>query len=1047
MNDERKSESRNDACAESSCDCRRGIPRRTFIKVSGLGAAAAWIAGPPLLLPGARAQETGKDGEPLIPPEKNLDPEWVRTLFERGTKETFRGKELETIGMPCGGIGAGQLYLCGDGTLGCWMIFNNARSRWIPGTHSTYGRVVPEKPVDQGFAVVEEAGDGPPSLRPLSAEGFPEIEFTGEYPIGTVRYRDPQSPIEATLEAFSPFIPSNAPDSGLPATLFFITLKNVSDRSVSAGTTGWLENAVCRESGPRFGGKRRTRILGDDGYRMILHEAIPPPETGEERPDIVFADFGGADYGDWKAEGEAFGDGPVAGTLPGQNPVSGYLGKRLVNSYRGGDGPRGTLTSPPFVIGRSYINFLIGGGSHRGRTCMNLVVDGEVVRSATGRDSEELWWQSWSVRELEGREARIVVVDRESGPWGHILVDRIEFSDVSKTDGIRSLREAPDFGTMVLACAGPGGVEDEIAGRLPGTVRAVAAPDETWGITEKRRGVLRTRPAELAPGESATFVWVLAWHFPNGRGGHVYAERFPTAADAGRTVLEQRDRLAGDTRLWRDTWYDSTLPYWLLDRLHSTASCLATGTALWWRNGRFWANEGVECCPGTCTHVWNYAQTHARLFPELARSVREMQDFCPRGEGGGFHPDSGLVGFRSNDAYAADGQCGTILKAYREHLMSADDGFLRRNWPKIRKAMEFSIQQDGNADGLIEKSQHNTYDINYMGPNTFVGSLYLAALRASEEMAREVGDHDFAAVARAIYERGRHRSIERLWNGEYFIQDVDLKKHPKHQYGPGCLSDQMFGQGWAHQVGLGYLYPAGMVRSALRAVWKYNWAPDVGPYNAVHKPFRWFISPGQAGLLTCTWPKSEYLPEGTVYKNEVWTGIEYQVAGHMIREGMVKEGLAICRAIHERYHPSLLNPYNEVECGDHYARALASWGVFLALEGFEYHGPRGHIGFAPRISPGNFRAAFTSAEGWGSFSQKRTGNVQEETLEVRWGRLRLESLSFEWPEDRPAPRSAQVDGSGGRIGAETTVKGTRVELRLERPVVLETGERLEVRLA
>ena len=214
--------------------------------------------------------------------------------------------------------------------------------------------------------------------------------------------------------------------------------------------------------------------------------------------------------------------------------------------------------------------------------------------------------------------------------------------------------------------------------------------------------------------------------------------------------------------------------------------------------------------------------------------------------------------------------------------------------------------------------------------------------------------------------------MERLWNGEYFIQLVDLQKHPKDQYDKGCLSDQLFGQGWAHQLALGYLYPPEKVKQALHSIWKYNWAPDVGPYNEAHPPERWFALPGEAGLFTCTWPKSPYLKEGVRYREEVWTGIEYQVAGHMVWEGMVTEALAICRGVHERYHPAKHNPFNEIECGDHYARAMASWGVFTALAGFEYHGPKGHIGFAPHITPENFRAAFTAAEGWGSFAQTRT---------------------------------------------------------------------------
>src|SRR5207302_4071006 len=216
---------------------------------------------------------------------------------------------------------------------------------------------------------------------------------------------------------------------------------------------------------------------------------------------------------------------------------------------------------------------------------------------------------------------------------------------------------------------------------------------------------------------------------------------------------------------WHETYHDSTLPHWLLDRIGATFATLATGTCQWWKNGRFWAWEGVGCCAGTCTHVWNDAHAMARLFPELERSAREMQDL-----GEGFHA-TGLVGFRgaSDQTYAADGQCGTILKCYREHLMSADDGFLRRNWVKIKLTIKFMLAQDRDDDGLLEGSQPNTYDIAFEGPNTFVGALYLAALRAGEEMAREMGETEFAARLRGVFESGQKLSIEKLWNGEYFI--------------------------------------------------------------------------------------------------------------------------------------------------------------------------------------------------------------------------------------------------------------------------------------
>jgi sucrose-6-phosphate hydrolase SacC (GH32 family) len=151
-------------------------------------------------------------------------------------------------------------------------------------------------------------------------------------------------------------------------------------------------------------------------------------------PDILIADFEGTNYGGWTATGTAFGPGPARGTLPNQMRVSGFQGKGLVNSFYGGDRSTGTLTSPPFKIERPYLKFLIGGGGFAGETCMNLLVDGKNVRTATGPNtrpggSEELDWQSWEVREFLGRTGILEIVDRATGGWGHINVDHILLSD------------------------------------------------------------------------------------------------------------------------------------------------------------------------------------------------------------------------------------------------------------------------------------------------------------------------------------------------------------------------------------------------------------------------------------------------------------------------------------------------------------------------------------------------------------------------------------------------------------------------------------------
>jgi non-lysosomal glucosylceramidase len=163
----------------------------------------------------------------------------------------------------------------------------------------------------------------------------------------------------------------------------------------------------------------------------------------------------------------------------------------------------------------------------------------------------------------------------------------------------------------------------------------------------------------------------------------------------------------------------------------------------------------------------------------------------------------------------------------------------------------------------------------------------------------------------------------------------------------------------------------------------------------------------------------------------------------MVWEGLLNDAIAICYGIQKRYDPAKHNPYNEVECGDHYARAMASWGVYTALSGYEYHGPKGHLGFAPKITPEKFTAAFTAAEGWGTLTQKRDDKVQRERIAVNWGRLRVETLAFEIPDDFDVDRvTASLDHVV--IRSSYTLKGRRVEIKLVRPQVAEQGHTLEV---
>ncbi len=1056
---------KSSSCNANPCGCESSLTRRDFIRWTSLAAVGATVARWPAIAGPFNAAEFEK----LIPADKKLDPAWVKSLFERGEPTVYRGAELEKIGMPIGGICAGQLYLGGDGRLWHWDIFNLPPAANFSDTNGpNYARPPkPASPIEQGFAL-KVMSEGETQTRTLDSRGYDpqHITFRGQYPMAFVDYRDPALPVAVSLEAFSPFIPLNVADSSLPATVMRFTVKNTSNSPVTMELAGWIENAVCLGSGRTGLGQRRNRLLRESGLTMVhsTAEALPADQRPSPRPEIVFETFENG-YGAWTVDGEAFGTAPAKGTLAGQQTVSGFLGKGLVNTFLNGDPPKGRLTSPPFKIERKFIAFLIGGGAHAGRTCLNLLLDGRVVRTATGRTEERLDWQEWDVSEFADRTARLEIVDQASEGWGHINVDQIVFTD--EPPATRTPLDAQeDFGSLGLALMGDGAnafARSQLAGEPAEAVFADATATSAEAVLPFGRKLIGAvgRKLTLAPGAQGEATFVMAWFFPGLRRRSLgplqdiaklrraYASRFQSAADVARYLARDFERLAGQTRRWHQTWYDSTLPYWFLDRTFAPICTLATSTCYQFDNGRFYAFEGVYCCQGTCQHVWNYAQSVARIFPELERDLRERTDF-----GTAWHED-GATDYRGECArhVAHDGQCGVILRAWREYQMSPDDRYLRATWPRIRKSIEFMIGLDGDENGLLEGEQYNTLDAAWFGPMAWISSFYVAALRAGEAMAREVGDVAFAERCHRIAERGAEQIVQQLYNGEYFIHKPDPKHPQATNTNDGCHIDQLMGQAWVLQVGLPRVVAAKETRSALEAIWKYNFTPDVGPFRnaSAIKGGRWYAMAGEGGVVMTTFPRGG-VEQATgkggfgYYFNEVWTGQEHQLAAHMIWEGMVEQAFVITRILHDRHHAARRNPYNEVECADHYTRAMASHGSFLAAGGYEYNGPRGHLGFAPRLTPGRFKSPFTTAEGWGTFEQVQDDAKQVETIDLRYGRLRLKTLSFAVPENK-SPRRVTVRLNGQTLNASLQVAGARVVVTLAQETTVPTNGTLEVTLA
>ncbi|WP_427892718.1 GH116 family glycosyl hydrolase [Kribbella sp. GL6] len=800
-----------------------------------------------------------------------------------------------------------------------------------------------------------------------------------------------------------------------------------------------------------------------------------------DRPDIVFETWDRTTYDGWTVTGDAFGAGPVtaAETPDGFRRAFGVrtdlnVSGRFVTSYnfRGTGDPdhyTGSLTSREFVIERRFVTAWVGGGSHQGETCLNVVVDGNVVASTAGTDIEPLTAVSMDVGKYAGRTASLQIVDSNTGGWGHVNVDRILFSD--RPIRRQPVAERPDGGTFALTAltpapnhaAGEDGVQVVVRPSIADWSTVDALFDSAAGPADSadpQAGTVAVT-VTLPPGAARTIQFAYGWFFPNPQrelfaelvGASTFRRHYATRFGSAREVVEyvgrEAARLERDTKLWVQTWYDdSSLPHWFLERTLATASTIATSTCYRWDDGRFYAWEGTYCCAGTCEHVWNYAQAIGRLFPDLERDTRERVDL-----GIAFRP-TGEIGNRgeSGDASSsfADGQTGTILRIYREHQMSKDPSFLQRVWPRVRTAVEFLVtHRDGaDEDGIFRGSQWNTLDTEWFGEVPWISGLYVAALRAAAAMAGDVGDTASATRYTTIADRGSAYLAGTLFNAEYgyYVQKVDPAHPTAENSNRGLFIDQLYGQTYASQLGLPRVFPEDQARSALAKLYESNFRAAPGTYRPPGiGAGRVYTTGDESGVLMATWPHGgSDETRGLMYFNEVWTGQEYQFAAHLFAEGMADEGLAVTRAMYERYDATKRNPYNEIEASDHYARAMMGYGVYLAACGYEYHGPRGHLGFAPRIHPENFRGAFTGAEGWGLYTQRRTPKSLTATIDIRYGTLKVTTLSFE--TTTPA-HHVEVHAGPTRLPATLVTTGNRAVVTLANPTTITPGSHLNVVLS
>ena len=560
-------------------------------------------------------------------------------------------------------------------------------------------------------------------------------------------------------------------------------------------------------------------------------------------------------------------------------------------------------------------------------------------------------------------------------------------------------------------------------------------------------------PVNLNAGESKTVRLYMAWYVPrsmhhfdgqarddNERGNYYdpklyedlpkvyepwYSHRFANLEEVVAYWTENYDNLKAQTEKFTEAFYDTTLPDEVVEAVSANLTILKSTTVMRQHDGRMWNWEGSGdswgSCHGSCQHVWNYAQAIPHLFPRLERSLRETEFYVSQSK-------EGHQAFRSNlpiqpvlhDFHAAsDGQLGGIVKAYRDWRISGDDKWISDMYGQIKQSMDYCIKTwDPRHEGALEEPHHNTYDIEFWGPDGMCTSFYTAALTCFVEISKYLG------IKCKDYEKLLKKSQEymttKLWNGEYFYQIVRwkdlqaqdpstaqsfggayspeaqkimLQEGPKYQYGTGCISDGVLGCWMARCAGLDDPVDSEKVRSHLVAVHKYNLKKDLRDHANPQRPG--YAMGNEGGLLLCSWPNGGKPNLPFVYSDEVWTGIEYQVASHLIFEGEVEKGLDIVRTCRDRYTGDQRNPYNEYECGSWYARALASYSLLQALTGARYDAVTKTLYIDSQV--GDFRSFLSTASGYATvglkdgkpFIEVKNGNIDVKECIVSGKKVKL----------------------------------------------------------
>ena len=568
-----------------------------------------------------------------------------------------------------------------------------------------------------------------------------------------------------------------------------------------------------------------------------------------------------------------------------------------------------------------------------------------------------------------------------------------------------------------------------------------------------RNGASILLDGHLDAGQSHTYPILITWHFPNcylREGGPAqpqnssviegqpgcrtvpadapapwhpyYSTLWKDAREVAAYVEQNFTSLRTRTIQFKNAIFNSSYPPYVVDAVSANLAILKSPTVLREANGNVWGWEGcfpdAGCCHGSCTHVWNYAQAMPHLFPALERTLRDLELVRSMDERGhvnfrGAIPDGPVD---HTGPAAADGQLGGIMKLFRDWQISGDTPWLKRMYPLAKKSIDYCISTwDPDHRGGLFEPHHNTYDIEFWGPDGNCTSIYLGALSAMALMATALGESADSSQYSDLAEKCAKLMDSTLFNGDYYQQKVEFhdlrdqsfaqsiahvdekssemqqllkREGPKYQYGSGCLSDGVIGAWMSTIYGIETPLDQKNVHSTLQSIFRNNFKTDLSQHANPQRPG--YAMGHEPGLLICTWPRGGKPTLPFVYSDEVWTGTEYDVASHLIHEGFVEEGLTIVRAVRGRYDGRTRNPWNEYECGNWYARAMSSFALVGALSGFRYSAVDRTLHFGPKIKTRPFTSFFSAATGFGTI----TLDGHNLTVRMIEGELPIEKLQY-----------------------------------------------------